>query len=511
MALTKSAQRWVQASGFGAALLLGATGFAAAQDLTLTSRNGALAVAGTLTSYDGEFYRIASSYGPLTIAADSVVCDGPACPDLLAPKALIRLTGDGEAGAALLPSLIAAYAAAKGYDLRVPAQGSGRAVLLQKGSDTVLAEFSFDPASPAAARSAMGDARADLVVARFAPLDSGAKVLALDALIPIVAKDNPVRSISTANLAAALAGEIDNWQDLGGPDMPLVLHGLDAGSDLTTALGARLGKDPVVRQAHADMTQLAAAVAGDPWALAVTGRASAGAARPLDLVDSCGFVLDPSPLAVMAEDYPLTLPIYVLTPQRRLPLMVREFLEFLSLPAAQEAIAAQGFVARNLQSRPLAQDGTRLINAIKAAGDGDALAQLQRLVQMMEVADRASVSFRFEQGSDDLDVTSQTQLADLAQRIAAGQLDGTRAVLVGFAADTGNGEADIAASIALANEVLTALSALAPDIDPSLWPSTEGFGAALPMACDSTAAGAKLNRRVELWLLPVPSGVTGGL
>ncbi|MDZ7906156.1 MAG: hypothetical protein U5N55_10580 [Cypionkella sp.] len=488
-------------------LLVGAALPSFAQDITLTSRDGALALAGTLTSYDGEFYRLASDYGPLTIAADSVLCDGPACPDLLAPKALIRLIGDGEAGAALLPPLVAAFAQARGLDLRVPTGVvDGPTLLLQKGSETVLAEFTFTPAPPETARSAVADSRADLVVARFAPLDSSAQVLALDALIPIVAPENPVRGISTANLAAALAGEIDNWKDLGGPDMPLVVHGLDKGSDLASALAARLGQDPAPSQTHADLTALAGAVARDPWALAVTGRASAGAARPLDLVDSCGFVLDPSPLAVMAQDYPLTLPIYLLTPQRRLPLMAREFLEFLSLPPAQEAIAAQGFVARSLQTRPLAGDGARLINAIKAADGGDALAQLQRLAQLMEVANRASISFRFEAGSDDIDLTSQTLLAELAQRIAAGQLAGQRAVLVGFSAETGNGEGDYAASIALADNVLSALSQLAPDIEASLWPSIDGFGAALPMACDTTPAGERLNRRVELWLLPPLAG-----
>ena len=33
-----------------------------------------------------------------------------------------------------------------------------------------------------------------------------------------------------------------------------------------------------------------------------------------------------------------------------------------------------------------------------------------------------------------------------------------------------------------------------------------GFGAALPMACDSTEAGRRLNRRVEVWLEPRVTG-----
>ena len=41
--------------------------------------------------------------GLLTIDAQGVICDGPACPDLTAPKAVIRIVGAAEAGAALMP------------------------------------------------------------------------------------------------------------------------------------------------------------------------------------------------------------------------------------------------------------------------------------------------------------------------------------------------------------------------------------------------------------------------
>ena len=91
--------------------------WAQAQDVTLTSRDGALALSGSLQGYDGEFYRIDSKYGPLTIDAMGVICDGPACPDLTAPKSVIRIVGVADAGAALLPPLIAAFAKSRGLSL----------------------------------------------------------------------------------------------------------------------------------------------------------------------------------------------------------------------------------------------------------------------------------------------------------------------------------------------------------------------------------------------------------
>jgi phosphate transport system substrate-binding protein len=473
---------------------------AMAQDVTLTSRDGSLSVQGILRIYDGETYRITSDYGPLTIDATAVLCDGPACPDLNAPKAVIRLVGDREVAAALLPPLLAQFATAKGLSLSVDDRGI---TLLQSGKNTI-AEVSFTPMPPEAARAAMLDARAEMVVARFAGKQTAARVFALDALVPIVAPDNLTPNISTTNLAKALVGEINNWKDIGGPDRPMVIHGLQADSDLAAALAARLGKAMAVAVTHPDLTSLAVAVARDPWALGVTGQALAGKARVLSLTDSCGFALQATSLAVKAEDYPLTLPVYLLTPPRRLPLIARELLEFLVMPKAQQAISDAGYVARNLERTPLARDGVRLMNAINAAGDEVTLADVQRLSKAMAGADRLSLTFRFEDGSDNLDVVSKENLNDLAKAMQAGLFDRDLLTLIGFSDGTGAAAQNQTLAEGRARAVLSSLSALAPDL--ARLPNIDAFGEAMPMACDETAAGRRLNRRVEIWLRPNLAG-----
>ena len=101
-----------RAAGFAALLFIFA-GPAVAQDVTLTSRDGALAISGRLQGFDGEFYRVDSAYGPLTVDAAGVICDGPACPDLTAPKSVIRMVGAADPGRQMLPPLIAAFARAR--------------------------------------------------------------------------------------------------------------------------------------------------------------------------------------------------------------------------------------------------------------------------------------------------------------------------------------------------------------------------------------------------------------
>lgn len=492
----------MRAAIFAALVFSGLAQPAQAQDITLTSRDGALAISGSLQGYDGEFYRIDSTYGLLTIDAQSVLCDGPACPDLTAPKAVIRIVGAPDLGAVLMPGLTSAFATAQGLDFTPPADDAKPALLTDPATDKVLAEISFLPMPPDQAREALTAGRAELILAAAGDPSFGARTIGLDPLVAISATDNPLGVISTANLAKALTGDVTNWSALGGTDVPLVLHGLAEDTDLNRALAKRLGRAIAATVVHDTPAALATAVAADPWALAITGRSVVGPARVLDLTDSCGFALQPSALAVKAEDYPLTLPVYFLTPRRRLPLMAREFLDFLSQPGAQPAIEAAGLVGRGIARESMKNNGLRLTNAIRAAGDDGGLADLKRLVGLMDGTDRVSFTFRFQDGTNELDAHSKDTLTSLAQMIEAGMFDADQLVLAGFSDGTGPAADNLTLSHDRAEQVLSALQTAAPDLAVDRLPVVEALGESLPMACDETSAGRRLNRRVEVWARP---------
>lgn len=467
--------------------------------MTLTSREGAITLSGTMTAFDGEFYHVETRYGPLTLDAAAVICDGPGCPDLRAPKAVIRVTGAADAGARLLPALFSAFAEARGLDWRggAPAgDGTWQAEIRDPADGRLLGEISFAPATPEAAGAALREGMAEFVLSRIAPEGLAARPVALDALVPVMAPGNPTPRISTGDLARALSGEARNWAALGGPDMPVVLHAIAPDSDTGRALGARLGVTLHADVTHPDARSLAEAVAADPWALAITTTAEAGPAAILPLTDSCAFPLEADPLAVTAGDYPLALPLMLVTPPRRPSLLAREFLDFLAMPAAARAADAQGYAARGLAREAVVREGPRLLNAIRGLGDDASLADLKRLAALMETAERLSPTFRFDEAGAGLDPLSQAALDDLAQLVAAGQFPGRRLILVGFS-DTGTGP-----SLEAAAEVRRALAALVPDLDEGLLPQAAGFGALFPIACDDTATGRHMNRRVELWALP---------
>jgi phosphate transport system substrate-binding protein len=477
------------------------TGSAIAQDVTLVAREGGIVLTGTLQGYDGEFYRIDTAYGPLTVDGQGVICEGPACPDLIAPKALMRVVGASDA-AGLLPALFQAFAQARGL-IYEPLDGQGfQARILDPESRQALAEISFTPLAPDLATAALQEGAADLKLAFRADPELGSHALAMDALVAIVAPDNPTPEISTVELASVLAGEVDNWSQIGGPDMPIVLHALEAGADLQQALSARLGTKEAATVVHPDLASLAEAVAKDPWAIAISGRSAIAPARRMPLTDSCGFPLLPTSLAIKAEDYPLALPVMLLTPKRRLPLLTREFLDFLRTPAAQAAVSAAGFVDRSASRQPMTADGLRLINAIQGAGEDVTLDDLKRLAGIMDGADRVSLTFRFEDGSSTLDAQSQDNLMDLAQLIASGRFSNEKLIFAGFSDGSGAAAANLALSVERAAKVAQELATVAPDLSPADLPAVEGFGEALPMACDETSIGRQLNRRVELWVVP---------
>lgn len=473
-----------------------------AQDVTLRALNGGITISGFLQGYDGEFYRVDTSYGILVVDGQGVICDGPACPDLVAPKSIVRFVGAQDAGYSLLPPLSAAFAGVIGLTYRQVEQPNFVAVFSDPETAKDLIEFHFTPMVPADAHAALIAGRAEFGISAILQPDLGHHTLAMDALLPIMAADNPTPRISTTDLARALTGAAQNWQEIGGPDMPIVLHSLAADTDLQQALVARLGVSLAASFVHPDMKSLADAVSRDPWALAVTGKAMHGAAVSLPLTDTCGFTMLASALAVKAEDYPLSMPIYLLTPRRRLPLFARQFLEFLATPDAQETIRSTGFIDRSPQRQAMTTDGLRLINAVQGAGDEVTLPDLKRLVDGMMGADRLSFTFRFEDGSSQLDGQSLQNLTDLSQLLQVGAFRDEDLVLAGFSDGSGAAKDNLELSRARAQSVADALVLAAPDLPASLVPKVVAYGETMPIACDISAEGRHLNRRVELWIKP---------
>ena len=235
--------KFLRAASCAALFLLLLPFAVAAEDVTLTSRDGSIELSGDLLGYDGEFYRIDTDYGVLTVDGSGVTCDGPGCPQLGAYVARLTFSGAPEMADVLLPALIEGFALRRGYRLERETQDTGLLYTLFEAGESgaKAAELTILRTSSSEGFADLLGERADLALslrevraeetelakeAGLGNLTSArqARVIALDAMAVVVAKVNPVQKISLADLRAIYLGEISNWSQLGGEDAPITAY-----------------------------------------------------------------------------------------------------------------------------------------------------------------------------------------------------------------------------------------------------------------------------------------------
>ncbi len=509
-----------------AALFLFIQGFPAlAQDITLTSRDGEVEITGTLLGFDGEFYRIETVYGELTVDGSGVLCEGPACPSLLHYVADVSISGAYSMAEVLMPALIEAFGLRHGYTVTREIVGDRRFtyVLSDGKSGRKLARFHFHASSSDEGFADLLANEADIAMSLREIRDDEARrgfdaglgdmtetnrsrVLALDGLVPIVSPGNPVRSLSPQQLALVFAGQIDNWVAFGGPDAPISVHLLEAKTGLAQAvedqLMAPLERDldaGIIRHERTD--SLVSTVIRDPFAIGVAPFSETGNAQTLVLRGACGFALAASRRTLKTEDYPLTAPMFLYFPARRLPKIAREFLAYTRSPSAQVVIRRAGFVDQAPEEIPVNLQGDRFVNAILVAGEDLPLDILQRMTKRLAPMKRLTTSFRFQTGEAKLDPQSRSNVQQLARAIEAGLYDGRKIAFVGFSDGVGPAAGNRTIARKRAEIVKQAVVAAAETANfDQLSIEVMAFGEALPMACDDSAWGRQVNRRVEIWV-----------
>jgi phosphate transport system substrate-binding protein len=497
---------------------------ALAQDITLRSRDGSIELTGNLLGFDGEFYRIETRFGTLTVDGSGVTCTGVGCPSLIDYVAEVQISGSGTLGHVLMPALIEAFARNNGlvaqkdtrdtqsfvyvlsdgdtgktlgrFHFRVTNTDEGFVDLLADEADIVMSLREIRPSEARAAREAgMGDMT----------LANRSTVLALDALVPVVAPGNPVDALSLQDLLDILSGKATNWQTFGGPDAPITLHLRDARSGITQAI-----EDQLLRPARAKFTEasrhasnaaLTEAVIRDPFGIALSPFSGIGDSKTLTIIGPCGYQMRPARRTVKTEDYPLTAPAFLYVPARRLPALARDFLRYTQSTAAQIVIRRAGFVDQSPEEIGIDVQGDRLSNAILNADGDTGLEELQRLTRTFTPMRRLSTSFRFEPGSTRLDAQSRSNVLQLARALEAGTYDGRQMLFVGFSDGVGpaSGNLQIAHKRAEAVRAAVELAAETADLE-RVRIGNDAFGEAMPMACDDTTWGREVNRRVEVWV-----------
>jgi phosphate transport system substrate-binding protein len=491
--------------------------------VTVTSENGGVVLSGDVIGYDGEYLQLGTDYGALTIRYASVTCEGAACPDPTTYVPLVRLSGADRMAEVLLPALIEAFGRSEGWQSSlIETDALHFEVVLQDDAEQIKGRFTFRKTTTDEGFADLIAFEADIAIAlreirpdeaelaQLAGLGDmtaarQSRIIGLDALVPVVHPALGIDAIALADLAKAYRGLIDNWSEIGGPDLPIVRQFGPSGDGQMQFFVDRvvrpdqgtLAKDITY---HTDLAQMAEAVATIPGSLGILPIGVTGNTQPLALRDACGFTSVPVNTTLKTEDYPLTNPLFLYLPARRQAPIIRDFLAWLRGPEAQLVVRRAGFVDQGAVPISLDAQGQRFANAIAEAGEDIPLIELQRLVRVLTPRTRLSTSFRFEVGSTRLDAQSRSNLMSLGQAIRDGRYDGQSLMLVGFSDGRGapgpNRDLSSARAEAVKRELIAALGALPEGVTVE----TEAFGEALPMGCDDTEWGRQMNRRVELWV-----------
>jgi len=133
-------------------------------------------------------------------------------------------------------------------------------------------------------------------------------IVAVDSIVIITHPSNPISDITIDQLRGIYAGNINNWSELGGKDMPISLVARQEGSGTRGVFEDRLfGDQPAVLRSDAlitdDNNSMAAAVNGDEGALGFVGYAFQRGAKPVNLINECGIASTPDAFSAKTEEY----------------------------------------------------------------------------------------------------------------------------------------------------------------------------------------------------------------
>lgn len=166
-------------------------------------------------------------------------------------------------------------------------------------------------------------------------------LVARDAVAIYRHPDNPVSSLTLAELRGILTGRIRSWAELEGPDLPIRFVNRRSGSGSYRLVQERVLEGAAYGPAAADMettTEVVAAVAADPAAIGYGGLAYAD--------DVALFAIDgvvPTPATVADGSYPISryLYLYTLRPPEG---AVKRFVDWVTGPAGQGLVEELGYL-----------------------------------------------------------------------------------------------------------------------------------------------------------------------
>ena len=496
-----------------------------AQEVELSARDGSLSVSGQLIEFVDQIYTIDTSVGRMTFDSNSVLCRGEACPATKAlgsesdtPISEFSIVGLDIQASEIMPEFLSSYA--QSIRAQIDDETDGSFVLTNAEDEDIAIISLFDAltstslanllsrqaaialtSTPSLSGEAL-ELNPELENGEFADND---QVIGLNAITIITANDNPVSAISTSDIARVFSGEYKNWSELGGNDAPITLYGPKPDSELAKSFETQIvnSQDDKSFRSSQDIfffDNVAERVAANPDGIGYTYLANSQPAKTLDIQGVCGITTPPNSFNIKAEEYPLTQRLHAYRLAQTNAEHADLLMSFLQSDAGQDVLSSNGLFDQRTTSHSIENQGMRFISAIVANATSAESELLKDMVTQISGNRRLSTTFRFETGSDQMDQRAQGDIGRLAETLQSPENEGSVVHLIGFTDSVGDFDLNQEVSLRRANQVRDALieidTALAERV--SILPA--GFGEIAPVACNETAKGRSINRRVEVWM-----------
>ncbi len=413
----------------------------------------------------------------------------------------LRIQGSNTIGANLGPALVKGWLEEQGLhgvhlantgkdnEQRVLATTEqGRRVRVEvaaHGSSTGFAALKAGTADLAASSRPIKDAeRVDLESLGDLKSPDAEQVIAIDGVAIILHPQNPLRQLSTEDLARVFSGEVQTWEELGGIGGAIHLYARDEKSGTWDTFKdlvlARHGKSLAVGAKRFESSeQLSDAVSQDRQGIGFIGLPYVRQAKAVAIVDGDSQAMPPLASLIATEDYPLSRRLFFYLPPTPQNPWANSLVRFAQSPAGQAIVAGNGFVAQTVQAMPVVPGPTM-------SPEYQALAK---------EAQRLSVNFRFEEGSASLDNKARQDVLRVLDYLRTqGKLD-KQVTLVGF----GDAKNDPARAALLSK--LRAMAVRRELVKGGVvFRDIQGLGAQRPVAANTVDEGRIKNRRVEVWV-----------
>ncbi|WP_239985542.1 substrate-binding domain-containing protein [Marinobacter salexigens] len=385
-------------------------------------------------------------------------------------KGPVRVLGNGKEneklligveGSAPLRVLVAAHGSSTGFEA------------LEAGKADVWA--SSRPVKPAEVQKVTG--RANLKDPR------SENVIAIDGLAVLVHRSNPVNQLDTKTLGRIFSGEISNWSEVGGANLPIHLYARDDRSGTwdtfkSLVLGKRYPLHLSARRYESN-DRLSDSVSADPGGIGFSGLTSIRNSKVLAISDGEAPALAPSRLTIASEDYPLSRRLFMYTLGDSASPMAKDFVEFVLSEEGQALVSTSGFVSQNpLAVKPDLADNTPSTFKV-----------------LTRNYSRLTVNFRFSEGRTNLDNKAQRDLTRVAEYLSRENRSADDLMLIGFA-DQQTDE--------LRAQMISELRALS--VRKALFGHNvrdvryTGYGHYMPVGMAGGKSGEQRNGRVEVWV-----------